>query len=159
MFTDMCVPNKGVEECTTLIDMLISHGYTGCVLDNVVSGKINLQELTIPKTLKLSTKANSSKSGVDSMLKSSSVLRLKSDGVGFRQYLRTTFVLEEQKQLHSLQTPTHPYLQAMDVLAAKPMNDKLFHACCMNVDIDVITINCAERCVTNDICITALFAT
>eukprot|EP00050_Salpingoeca_kvevrii_P014103 m.32657 g.32657 ORF g.32657 m.32657 type:complete len:282 (-) comp5559_c0_seq1:122-967(-) len=62
----------------------------------------------------------------------------------FAQYSRITIVLEDHKQVHPLSPSTETF-RNFDIVAVRPVTEKLFVKACADLDIDVISLDMSIR--------------
>ncbi|PVD29948.1 hypothetical protein C0Q70_09209 [Pomacea canaliculata] len=67
---------------------------------------------------------------------------LKLESRKFRQFSRITAVLDDNSSAHKLSSPE---VQAYDLIAVQPTNDKTFQLACSTLEVDIISLNMTEK--------------
>lgn len=76
------------------------------------------------------------------VLQMSRVAALKKNSPNIRVFSRLTIVLEEESQLHQVASNA---VQAFDILAIRPANEKQFFQCCSTLEIDIISLGMTSK--------------
>ena len=114
-------------------------GYDAIAWNVNFSGKLSAKEVCNIQKL--------SESQLDASIQSSSWrLEESSNKAKFEQYTRITIGLDDASQIFLLSTSANPTtLSSYDIFAARPSTEKMFNACCANIELDIISVDCSQH--------------
>jgi len=122
-----------VQECiplqlrTQLVSQLYKLGYEGIAWNHQIE-KVSEKNMTVDLSDFISSKG----------------LKLNSSQKKFAQLQRATIRLEEPSQVQMLNT-NNGNLSKFDIIAVRPTTEKLFIACCKDLDVDIISLDMGQR--------------
>ena len=111
--------------------------------------KLGFETIAVNKffTLKKTGKAKEAKDNnpypkPTNWLQSPGIQALKKSAPKLRVLSRLTIVMEEHSQLHQVASDA---VQAFDILAVRPANEKQFLQCCSTLEVDIISLDMTVR--------------
>ncbi|KAL7749480.1 RNA-binding RNA processing protein rpp1 [Sorochytrium milnesiophthora] len=136
---------EALDKAAECVSDLINFGYHIVALNHTIVGKVphSLQNPITP--LEYSHIPQANPQGVDWKLDANLLLQARGKGKkSVRQVSRLTIVLEDTSQISSLASAA-PAINAYDLVAIRPMTEKLFAAACLSMECDIISLDFAQR--------------
>jgi len=132
MYYDLNVPFVGSTQAE-LTDRLIKLGYHGIALNHTTT-KLQPQDAQALKDVSTSNPP-------------SSTLQIGTcTGATLQKYKRITITLQDVSQARTLSSPpTNQVLNAFDIIAVVPQDEKTFNLACTALDIDIIVVDTSHR--------------
>lgn len=141
MFWDLNVLYGSKLQAKELLCSAIRLGYDG------IAFCYETQKLS-PKDVNVMQPVNLDDLPAKSAPNTQAVLRSQRSSKPFQQYFRITVQLDDQSQVHGLSPSSslsHDVLRSYDIVAVAPSTEKLFHACCSTLDLDIISLDFSRR--------------
>lgn len=149
MYYDLCLnyENPGniqiekYQEFCELLTSAICDGYSLFAINITKKGALSNSEINPYKNLdlKLIFQTYSLKFLNSSNLNSNFV-----DWESIKQLSRITIQISDSKDLYQFSNPTNA-LKSYDIIAATPINEKMFDLCCSDINVDIICLNLEEK--------------
>ncbi|KMT05347.1 hypothetical protein BVRB_7g174800 isoform A [Beta vulgaris subsp. vulgaris] len=118
-------------------------GYTGIAYNRTIKGIMSESDRCTISPFPLSSLLNVSPS-LSSTVSFHRRLLGVSENSAFRQYTRLTMVVETSTQASALNSG-NPVLKTYDLIAVKPLNQNSFDLACQSMQVDLISIDFAEK--------------
>ncbi|GFO11678.1 ribonuclease p protein subunit p30 [Plakobranchus ocellatus] len=135
IYADLNIPYQSAGSIQEVLDLCVDVGFERVAINNVVknlqSGK-NKKQAAKPQILP----------PTQILLNKSSTDALKAQRPKFQQLSRFTTILDDAANTHRLGSPE---VQAYDIIAVQPTDEKTFQLACSTLDVDIICLNFTEN--------------
>ncbi|KAJ3292279.1 hypothetical protein HK104_005409 [Borealophlyctis nickersoniae] len=145
MFVDLNIPwpaaGADSAELKKTIGLLVQFGYEGVAYNNIVEGKVAASKSNPIKPLRLGNggEETSAQGALPSVISQSAPR-----GKLFHQLSRVTVIAEESNQNYQL-NGNNANIASYDLVAIKPLNEKLLQQACQTFEVDIISLDMGTR--------------